>query len=808
MAVPKAVSAQRDFSAGELDVTTKRADQSQAIATLLKSGGRQCSNFRILNSGSLQRRPGRTALFMPGNVAQNLKSRTEEIVISPGVTFRFVFTAGTLDIYDINSVRVFHFAVYGWTTATLNLISIVVLQKAVFIACEGTQPVVLSWTGGTAWNTAPYVASLSAGGQRRTLFYRQSQLGVSMTPSATSGAAIILTFNATICTPNMVGTLMRFCGRQILIAGYTDPQHLVGSTVEYLPTGQQIQVVADPRTTFNVGDVIVGSTSGAKGYVTATSTGPNLIAVQLLQSTTSTSAATSGASSPSAPSNSLPGLLSSTIAATTGAATTAVATTLSGFVQNEIVVGPGGSTQITNAGGGADVVNTAPQGCPIWDEEVFNAQKGYPGSVFADQGRLGFCNFPNIPNGIAWSAYSSPFDTYVDAQPTSAFFELAPDKVQVYFVVPGPESSEFVFCDRRVYYIPISPTNPLKPGSVGFQILSGEGCAKVQPRAVQEIILYINAGSTSVMGIVATGTYSRPFQTRNLTELHSHLIKSPIAIAVPTATMSFEERYIYLLNNDGTLAVGKYSVEDGLIKGAVGWVPWSTGNGTIDWVSAHDAVVLFATRYSPNGIRPVCVIEQLDDVQYLDCGGLVNSMPAPFIVAGRAPFWWLAGGSVDLIDLGTRTMGTYQIDPVGAIIPQNTGGENLASAQLAFGQFWGNSTFEPFVPMVQPGTDQLQRMRKRRISRAEIYVSSSSGFLFQRFNADQQGTNLPALGAVMSQRRIPAWNEDDDATLPPPLREKAYAFKPQGRAHDPRVAVVKDTPGPFVLEEIGMEVTV
>jgi hypothetical protein len=57
-------------------------------------------------------------------------------------------------------------------------------------------------------------------------------------------------------------------------------------------------------------------------------------------------------------------------------------------------------------------------------------------------------------------------------------FEIAPGKVQVYYVVPGPESSEFVFCDRRIYYIPISPTNPLKPGSVAFQLLSGDGARR------------------------------------------------------------------------------------------------------------------------------------------------------------------------------------------------------------------------------------------------------------------------------------------------------------------------------------------
>jgi hypothetical protein len=57
-----------------------------------------------------------------------------------------------------------------------------------------------------------------------------------------------------------------------------------------------------------------------------------------------------------------------------------------------------------------------------------------------------------------------------------------------------PGELEFVFCDKKLYYIKIDATNPLRPGSVGFQLLSGDGCASVQPRVSQDLILYVNAG--------------------------------------------------------------------------------------------------------------------------------------------------------------------------------------------------------------------------------------------------------------------------------------------------------------------------
>ena len=71
-----------------------------------------------------------------------------------------------------------------------------------------------------------------------------------------------------------------------------------------------------------------------------------------------------------------------------------------------------------------------------------------------------------------------------------------------------------------------------------------------------------------------------------------------------------------------------------------------------------------------------------------------------------------------------------------------------------------------------------------------------------------QGQISPAYGDVMNIQRIPAWNQDDNPTLPPPLREQSYSWRPVGRNHDPRVAIVKDTPGPLTILEIDFEVSV
>lgn len=145
--------------------------------------------------------------------------------------------------------------------------------------------------------------------------------------------------------------------------------------------------------------------------------------------------------------------------------------------------------------------------------------------------------------------------------------------------------------------------------------------------------------------------------------------------------------------------------------------------------------------------------------------------------------------------------------PTGNIIPQFIDGENLTSAQLVAGQPW-TAMLEPFVADAPPGQSQHQRMLKRRVVRMAVYVSNSTGFLMARLFSGPLTPTSPTPGTVMNTRRVTTWNQGDDPTRAPPLREEGQRFRPRGRYFDPRVAVIKDTPGPLVIHELGTEGTI
>lgn len=774
MAAPKIVTSQTDFSAGQVDTDLKREGDSEVY----KRGLRQCSNFRITNAKKLTQRLGRSAKFIDG-------PRVDEVLMGPGQVFFIVFGDHALSVYNAAGTRVFHSTLLGdgattipWTAASVVAQGCPrwdVYQFSIYIAyADGFPaniPQVLTWDGvsqTSTWTLATYTEQVIGGTQKRTPFYRISPVNITIQPSAATGS-VTLTASAAIFTAGSIGTRLRFVGRQLLITAVASGVSATATVEE--PLYPSIEVVtntaSDIRLIANIGDVVIGAASGSK-----------------IQIFTLVSA------------NTFIGQSLNGISPVVGA--------------GDVQICPGGSL-----GGPTSVFGGTPDPTTDWDDEVMNGFRGYPSSVAVDQGRLIFSNFPSVPAGICWSAIGNLIDLYVPLiglTAGSSIFEITPAKNQVQDIIAGNEGTEFVFCDNAIFGIPINVTNPLSGTSgINFQKITDDGSANVQPKRMQNVIIYINAGGKSVRAIATVGAYNRANESRDLTENHSDLIKTPVVIACPTANdPNFPERYFYVLNSDASLAVGTVDISDGNIKPNTvpGWV-LESGVGTVKWVSARGSNTTFSTLY-PGATGTIA--EARNWSQYLDSAYLYNAVPTPFTPpGGKGPLWWIAGGMCTVLDQGIRQMGLYQIDANGFLIPQNFGGENLASAQLMVGQAW-IGTIEPFIPSPAPGQDVMQRFMKRQITQAAVYFRNSTGFLWQALFS---GPLLPVtkpnympLGTPTQNRRVTTYNQDDDPTQPPPLREDTDSWRPLGSNFDPRVTIVKDTAGPLTILEVAFEITV
>jgi len=714
-------------------------------------------NYRLLNSKRVQNRPGRRAVYpqfpTPG--------RVDQVRVSSGHVFDLCFQGdGGLAIRDPTGVVQISRdgGAFPWRTATVDqivwcLVNVTALDRDIVVCFPGMQPQIFRWNASGAWNLIAFEFPALTYGGLAAPFYRLAGPGITLQPSDITGN-ITLTASTATFVPGMVGTFIQWLGSQILLTGYTSPTVMSGQVQQLLPFSKDLHTASgNVNGYFSPGDIVQGTLTGYQAEVVQWNAVGQVLTVNMLKS----------------------GLLFAGINGSAGSSP-----------EGDTIVGPTGSIVPTNVDPlTLSVISPVAAPSAQWSELIVGAFRGWPQSCFFDQGRLGFTNIPSLPRAVIWCGVSNFYNFLPGAQPTDAILELMAETAQIYHIIPG-DGGEFVLTDVGAFYIPINENNPLKPGSVAFRPVTPEAASSVKPVRVAEGVLYVNAGLnriTLVAGSGATGSV-KPYSTLDITTYHASLFSNLKAIAVTQGDGTFAERYIYALDAVGNMAVGRFDIS----KGWVGWTPWN-GAGVPNWLSTLQSTLTFTDVYTVSDAPQITIIERLDDSYYLDSGLPVNNVPvglqAPL---GKGPLWWLPGGSVTLMDQGTRPLGTYQIDANGFIIPQFIGGEDLASATLVAGQPW-TSTYEPFIPQNASGQTVGQRMKRRKIARWAISALHSSGF-------------------IVGDTRISTYRMGDDATLPPPLREETVTGRQQGRDFDPRLIVVKDTPGPFTLIEAGAEVTV
>jgi len=710
---------------------------------MMKAGARQMSDFRILNSGQIQQRSGRRFQF-----AAPAGSRTDEIEVAPGVIYRLVFGSdGSLSIVTSANALVVTQAGYPWNANTIWQIVWtqvkVSLQVTDAVICfNGMQPAVARYDGATPWTIGAFAFATGADGIRASPFLRLVAPGATITPSSGGGAGTIVTLVAS--------------------APVFLPAH-VGTIFRFANSRMLITSVAD---TTHATATLLETMNPTQQLTVAARTGASVSPVFIV-----------GQSVEGSVTNTV-GVVVSVVGA---AVTVQILDGQGGFSTADVLSGPTSSAAITA------IANVAPQACAVWDEELISTARGWPSSCFNDRGRLGFCDIPAAVDAVMWSATDLPYFFSVGALPTDAMVEILAGKPHIYHV--GPWFDEIVFASKGIWYIPIGSANTgLAPGTVEFIPITNEASSQVKPAFTSEGFLYANAGRTRINVIVGSGAaYStKPYVTKDITQFHKHLfVGSPKGISISTGDGQAPERYVYVTDADGTLVVGRY--EPG--KDWIGWVPWK-GTAVYSWVSALFGNIVFTTSYAGVG-----VVEQLDDTVYLDCVQGPGALPFTAV--------WIAMTKVTLMD-GVNNLGLHQIDAAGHVVPLYPG-EDFSSPTLV-GGFAYTPTYEPFLPNAEPGTNQKQRTRRRRIQRVNVSVSNSTGFFWAKLYAGRQGALLPAPGSVIGGRRISAYNVGDDQTIAPPLREEKYSFRgPTGHTYDPRWALIKDTAGPLRILEIGQE---
>jgi hypothetical protein len=717
---------QVDFSGGQVNLAARR----RSDIPLVRTGARTMRNFRPTTTGQAKYRPGRRALYPSG------ASRGDYFRVSTGEEFQVRFPPNQIQIVDATGAVVASslLAAYPWTTDTAKRISWAQSQDSLFVAYGGMQPVIVLWDRGTRqWSFLPFTFDESNGVKYQP-YYRSSALGARMAYSASTGS-VDLTCTADFFKPGMIGETISIVGQQVTITAVTDATHATATPAYRLPDTIKVQVV--DTNIFQVGQIVSATTQNIKFEVAYIDTVGKWVH----------------------------GILLSQLTFQVGQ-----------FDGTDTLVSPLGASLFAAAPAAGNTNLSTIQ----WQEELMNARVGWPASVNYDRGRLIFCDFPQAANAILWSAISAMQTFWIDsvaagtqpaagANANAAILDLITGSPHVRYVV-GWQQGQFVFTDRGTYFVPISNSNPLIPGSASFDKISDDGVAQIRPVTIQDAIVFINAGLTRVCAVRATGSYSRPMVVEDISDAHTELFKSPIQISVATGDGKFPERYIYIANGDGTVVVGRVLTAAGQAQMFVGWQPWVSA-GDVTWVTAAGPNVFYTTQYQAGSY----LVEAEDVGVFMDFCIQINAVPASMAPPnGKGLFWQLAGQVVTLMD-GNIDMGDRSVDVIGNIIPQP--GEDLSSPTIVAGIFTP-AVMEPFIY-----GDKIDRQKRGNIGRVIANVRASTDFILGNriFSVSRFGT---------------------DAMAQPVLLDGSYRARFLGRSYDPTISIIKHRPGPFELCEL------
>ena len=262
----------------------------------------------------------------------------------------------------------------------------------------------------------------------------------------------------------------------------------------------------------------------------------------------------------------------------------------------------------------------------------------------------------------------------------------------------------------------------------------------IQPVSTQDCIVYINAGLNRCSVVRATGSYTRPYISDDVSESHAPLFTGPVSLAIATGDGPYPERYVYVVNDDGSVVVGKFTQQRTLI----GWVPW-TSPGACQWVTNAGPKVWFTTIY-PSVIAAGrnYILEAEEPLYYLDGMAFLNAMAPGMVNESLGPLWHLAGLTVQVVDQqgvpptpdnipqGLVDYGDRQVDGNGWLIlrPEDTAWRD---SPTVYAGLWSPPVLEPFIsPPREGAANPGARGKRRNINRAIISVEHSNGFTFGR----------------------------------------------------------------------------
>lgn len=262
------------------------------------------------------------------------------------------------------------------------------------------------------------------------------------------------------------------------------------------------------------------------------------------------------------------------------------ARTVTEVIDNDKFTFTAGATANTSVTGGGTPSLTTHAPTTTWDEQSYSSLRGYPAAVTFHQNRLVFAGSLAQPDTV-WFSKTGNFYNFnlgeakddESIQITASVGEIQ----QIRHIVSNRDLQ--VFSASAEFYVPAFQNQVITPTNAQLRRQTPFGSGFERPQSIDGATLFVQKGGQIVREYIYSDAEAA-YVANPISTISSHLIKTPIEMNTLYGALSRSESYVFILNNDGTLAV----FNSNRAEQRAGWVEFTTNGKFHSTITIDDRV--------------------------------------------------------------------------------------------------------------------------------------------------------------------------------------------------------------------------
>ena len=468
-------------------------------------------------------------------------------------------------------------------------------------------------------------------------YYPFQGAGVTLNPSASSGSNVTLTTSAAYWDT-------------------TSPSKHIGTTIRY--NGQEIEITGVTNSTTATGDILDSLTVKLSPDSLRTDNGSSTVTVTLVNHGMSV-----GDSIVFSNCDTVGGISISNLNGTRS---------VTSIVSDDsFTFTAGGSSNDSALGGGTPNITThAPT--TSWDEQSYSALRGFPAAITFHENRLVFAGTLSQPDSIWFSKIASYYNFDVgEAKDNEAIHLTAAigEIQQIRHIVSNRDLQ--IFAASAELFVPAFQNQPITPTNAQIRRQTPFGSGFNRPQSIDGATVFVQKGGQIVREYLFSDSEAA-YVASPISTISSHLIKSPVEMNTLYGALSRSESYVFVLNNDGTMAV----FNSNRAEKRAGWVEFVTNGKFHSSVTIDDRVFVNAEYDLGDGTKKIILCE-FDSTFNLDMAKIYSGSNGVFDVSAD-----FNNGAVLRVINGNNYIGEFTV--AGGNINVSSVDASLSSAEIGF----------------------------------------------------------------------------------------------------------------------------